>query len=93
MHQTISRTRAALTSVIGRPLSDFHSLIKSNIWYLRSESARDPFRTSTRRNEIEISSARTFQNGVVGGPNIARNVLLIAFRILNRWLLRRVDDF
>ena len=40
MHQTISCTRAALTSVIGGPLSDFHSLIKSNIWYLHSESAR-----------------------------------------------------
>ena len=44
MHQTISCTRAALTSVIGGPLSDFHSLIKSNIWYLRGESARDPKR-------------------------------------------------
>ena len=45
MHQTISRTRAALPSVIDGPLSDFHSLIKSNIWYLRSESARDPKRS------------------------------------------------
>ena len=55
MHQTISRTRAALPSVISGPLSDFHSLIKSNIWYLRSESARDPKPTPQAASPVPFS--------------------------------------
>ena len=59
-HDEPNTGRAALPSVIAWCVSDFHSLMKSNIWYLRSESARDRGRVKTEAFNLRVESFSRF---------------------------------